>query len=142
MRRGFAASSADSVSRHSTRPLVGSLRPAMMRNAVDLPQPDGPSSETNSPSRTSRLSRASATTPLANVLPTPSSATTEALDGGGGAGQGADTLRNGLGGRSGVILHEMRRSAGTKQSFWPTSRREPRTVRRAGGTLSLAVVLR
>src|SRR5262245_29480444 len=108
MRRGFAPSSADPVSRHSTRPLVGSLNPAMMRNAVDLPQPDRPSSETNSPSRTSRLSRASATTPLAKIFPTPSSATTEAPVGGGGAAEGAEMVRDGLGGRSVVILQEIR----------------------------------
>src|SRR5262249_29903743 len=64
IRRG-AASLAASASSHSTVPLVGSLKPAMMRSAVDLPQPDGPSSETNSPGRTSRSRRPSATTPFA-----------------------------------------------------------------------------
>ena len=34
----------------STVPEVGSPRPAMMRSAVDLPQPEGPSRLTNSPS--------------------------------------------------------------------------------------------
>src|SRR5215475_8915013 len=112
MRRGLAPSSAGTASRHSTVPLVGSLKPAMMRNAVDLPQPDGPSSETNSPSRTSRCRRSSATTPLVKVLPTPSSATTGALGGGEGAGEGADTLRNHVGGRSAATLHEIRRPDG------------------------------
>ncbi len=60
---------------HSTVPRVGSLRPAIMRSAVDLPQPDGPSSETNSPGHRSRLKRSSAMTPLAKVLPTPCSET-------------------------------------------------------------------
>src|SRR5258708_28756288 len=32
-------------------PESGSSRPALTRNSVDLPQPDGPSSTTNSPSR-------------------------------------------------------------------------------------------
>src|SRR5262245_3910382 len=141
MRRGFAASSADSVSRHSTRPLVGSLRPAMMRSAVDLPQPDGPSSETSSPRRTSSLSRASATTPLANVLPTPSSATTGAEGADGGAGEGADTLRNGLGGRSDVILHEIRWSDGPHRHL-PERPDRAADRKQVGKTLSLAVVLR
>ena len=34
---------------HAIRPCDGALKPAMMRNAVDLPQPEGPSSDTNSP---------------------------------------------------------------------------------------------
>src|SRR5688500_20331625 len=41
---------------HVTLPCDGSLKPAMMRSAVDLPQPDGPSSDTNSPARISRRS--------------------------------------------------------------------------------------
>ena len=32
------------------KPLVGLSKPAIMRNSVVLPQPDGPSSEKNSPS--------------------------------------------------------------------------------------------
>ena len=60
---------------HSTAPAVGSLNPAMMRSAVDLPQPDGPSSARNSPARTSSSSLASARVPVGNVLPTPRSAT-------------------------------------------------------------------
>src|SRR3989442_15228134 len=61
-------------------PRVGSLRPAISRNAVDLPQPEGPSTDTNSPGQTSRLSRSSATTPLVKVLPTLRSATTKPPD--------------------------------------------------------------
>src|SRR5688572_5459324 len=65
---------------HVTLPRVGSLKPAMMRSAVDLPQPDGPSSERNSPSRTSRSKLSSATTPLPNTLPTPRSETMGAAE--------------------------------------------------------------
>src|SRR5262249_8391134 len=79
MRRGAAALAA-SASSHSTVPLVGSLKPAMMRSAVDLPQPDGPSNDTNSPGRTLRSRRSRATTPFAKVLPTLLSATTGAPD--------------------------------------------------------------
>src|SRR5690348_2025262 len=42
-----------------------------MRRAVDLPQPEGPSSETNSPDLTSRSNSESATVPFANVFCTP-----------------------------------------------------------------------
>ena len=38
----------------STSPDVASSSPAMMRSSVDLPQPDGPTKTTNSPSFTSR----------------------------------------------------------------------------------------
>ena len=38
----------------SMSPEVASSRPAMMRSSVDLPQPEGPTKTTNSPSRTSR----------------------------------------------------------------------------------------
>ena len=34
-----------SPSRHSTEPAFGSPRPARIRSAVDLPQPEGPSSD-------------------------------------------------------------------------------------------------
>jgi hypothetical protein len=60
---------------HSTAPLVGSLKPAMMRSAVDLPQPEGPSSVTNSPGHTSKSKRSSACTPFVKLLPTPRNAT-------------------------------------------------------------------
>src|SRR6516164_3293373 len=51
------------------------MSPAMMRSAVDLPQPEGPSSETNSPARTSRFNASRATVPRSNVLPTSCRAT-------------------------------------------------------------------
>jgi hypothetical protein len=73
MRRAPVAPAA-CASIHSTFPLVGSLKPAMMRSAVDLPQPEAPSSDTNSPGHTLRSRRSRATTPLAKLLPTPRSA--------------------------------------------------------------------
>jgi hypothetical protein len=39
--------------RTRTAPLVGWMRPARIRRMVDLPQPEGPSSATTSPSRIS-----------------------------------------------------------------------------------------
>src|SRR5690349_18816583 len=52
-----------------TWPEVASSRPAMRRSTVDLPQPDGPSSTMNSPSRMSRLKSETAVT-LPNFLVT------------------------------------------------------------------------
>jgi len=60
---------------NSTAPLSGALKPATMRSAVDLPQPEGPSRVRNSPGRTARSRPSSATTPLANVLRTSRSPT-------------------------------------------------------------------
>ena len=51
-----------SESPSSTRPIVGRSKPATMRSSVVLPQPDGPSIVTNSPSRKARLTSSSATT--------------------------------------------------------------------------------
>ncbi len=48
-----------------TVPDVISSRPATILSAVVLPQPDGPTSTTNSPSATSRLRASSAFTPVA-----------------------------------------------------------------------------
>src|SRR6266851_5717328 len=45
------------------RPPVDSSRPATMRSVVVLPQPEGPSSVTNSPASTARPKRSTATTP-------------------------------------------------------------------------------
>jgi hypothetical protein len=45
-----------------TVPAVGSIRPAMISRSVDLPQPDGPTTEKNSPAISSRLSGPSACT--------------------------------------------------------------------------------
>src|SRR5688572_25015342 len=41
-----------------------------MRSIVDLPQPEGPTKETNSPARISKLASASAVVPLGNDLVT------------------------------------------------------------------------
>src|SRR3984885_8568891 len=54
-----------------TVPDVGALRPAIRRSALDFPQPDGPSKDTNSPLRTSRSSGPTAVTPLSYTLVTP-----------------------------------------------------------------------
>src|SRR6266403_111616 len=80
MRRAPAALAA-CVSTHSTRPLVGSLNPAMMRSAVDLPQPEGPRNDTNSPGQMLTSSPSSASTPLANDLRTARSETAKFLSG-------------------------------------------------------------
>jgi len=45
------------------RPPVGSIRPATMRSTVVLPQPEGPSSEMNSPSLTDSETEEAATCP-------------------------------------------------------------------------------
>ncbi|BDZ64380.1 hypothetical protein GCM10025877_13180 [Agromyces mangrovi Wang et al. 2018] len=58
----------------STVPALGSSRSAMRRMSVDLPQPDGPMRETNSPAATSRsMPWRACTTPdrVSNVLSTP-----------------------------------------------------------------------
>ncbi len=49
-----------------TAPAVAGRKPAMMRSKVDLPQPLGPTNETNSPCATSsEMSRNASTGPLA-----------------------------------------------------------------------------
>src|SRR5271166_68339 len=52
-------------------PWLGPARPASSRRIVDLPQPDGPSSDRNSPRLISRSTPLNASVPLANVLFTP-----------------------------------------------------------------------
>src|SRR4051794_17364823 len=54
-------------------PVVTSSRPATIRSAVVLPQPDGPTRTTNSPSSTKRSSACTASTPFAKTLVTCSS---------------------------------------------------------------------
>ena len=49
----------------SMRPSLGSPSPAINRSSVDLPQPDGPSSDRNSPSATVRSMPCNAWVPLA-----------------------------------------------------------------------------
>src|SRR5262249_46276327 len=50
-----------------TAPALASMKPAIMRKVVVLPQPDGPSSTTNSPSATSS-DRSSTASTSANFL--------------------------------------------------------------------------
>jgi len=45
----------------TTRPVLASMKPAIIRSVVVLPQPDGPSSATSSPSATSSETPATAT---------------------------------------------------------------------------------
>src|SRR5688572_12442675 len=52
--RSAAASSLTRLPPSRISPALGFSRPAMMRSSVDLPQPDGPTRTTNSPSATSR----------------------------------------------------------------------------------------
>src|SRR5689334_10804301 len=67
MRRfsGGSTDSAEEITSPSTSmvPLVGAMKPAIMRRVVVLPQPDGPSSETSSPSSSARLKSSTAVTP-------------------------------------------------------------------------------
>jgi hypothetical protein len=44
------------------------MRPAISRSSVDLPQPDGPTMETNSPGVASKLTWSTARTPPSNCL--------------------------------------------------------------------------
>ena len=62
MSRRFGGTSVTSLPSITTRPEVGRSKPATSRSAVVLPQPDGPSSETNSPVAISRSMPARATT--------------------------------------------------------------------------------
>ena len=55
-----------------TRPSSGSSKPAIMRSVVVLPQPDGPSSEKNSPAAMSSVTSSTATTRPSNVFVTSS----------------------------------------------------------------------
>src|SRR5690349_5607954 len=71
-------------------PLEMSSSPAIIRSAVDLPQPDGPTRIMNSPSWMSRFMSLTASKPSANVLVTPSRTISDiggsplSLDGAGG----------------------------------------------------------
>src|SRR3954469_3481413 len=53
-------------------PLVAVSRPDARRSRVDLPQPDGPTTDTKSPGPKRRLTSVKATVPVANCMPTPS----------------------------------------------------------------------
>src|SRR5215204_6537995 len=58
-----------------TLPPVMSSRPAIIRRAVDFPQPDGPTKTTNSPSGMSKLILSTATTSSPKILVTSSRVT-------------------------------------------------------------------
>src|SRR6202140_2510927 len=62
-----------------TSPLVMSSSPAIMRSAVVLPQPDGPTRHTNSPSLMSRFSLLTASAPPPSYRLVRSSRTTPAM---------------------------------------------------------------
>jgi hypothetical protein len=49
-------------------PLLSGMRPAISRSSVDLPQPLGPTIETNSPGVASKLTWSTARTPPSNCL--------------------------------------------------------------------------
>ena len=67
MRRfsGGSTDSGDEITSPSISivPAVGAMKPAIMRKVVVLPQPEGPSSETSSPSSSVRLKSSTAATP-------------------------------------------------------------------------------
>jgi hypothetical protein len=64
------------VPKTDIRPVVGFKRPATIRSRVDLPQPDGPMSDTNSPLRIWKLASCRAVTGPGNSIPTNCPATT------------------------------------------------------------------
>src|SRR3981081_3511730 len=53
----------------STAPEVAGVSPEAMRSSVDFPQPDGPTTATNSPGATDSVTLAIASVPSGNVLP-------------------------------------------------------------------------
>src|SRR4051812_33000507 len=65
MPRSGAATSSPPI---EIMPAVGCSRPAMQRNVVVLPQPDGPSSTTISPAAMRKLTSSTAGRPTANCL--------------------------------------------------------------------------
>src|SRR3954453_11349512 len=79
MSRSFGDTSLTTRPPIFTVPSEMSSRPATMRSAVVLPQPDGPTSTRNSPSWMSSVRSKTAWTPLSYTLST-SSNTTSAMD--------------------------------------------------------------
>src|SRR5262245_8712211 len=73
MSRLCTATSVMSSPPTNTRPESGISKPAIMRRDVVLPQPEGPSSEKNSPAAMSSVTRSTATTLPSNTLVTLSS---------------------------------------------------------------------
>src|SRR5450756_2571632 len=70
MSRSRGAMSLTTLSPMETVPDVMVSSPARMRSAVVLPQPEGPTSTTNSPSATTRLMSDTACVPSENTLVT------------------------------------------------------------------------
>ena len=77
--RSCGGTSVTSRSPIVTRPALGVSSPAIMRSAVLLPQPDGPTSTMNSPSAMARSTPRAATCPLGYVFHTCSSRTDATL---------------------------------------------------------------
>src|SRR3954453_8996675 len=70
MSRSCGASSLTTSSPMRSSPSVTSSSPATIRSDVVLPQPDGPTKTTSSPSEISRFRSATARVPAGEVLPT------------------------------------------------------------------------
>src|SRR5690606_31765591 len=68
MSRSLGGTSLTTRSPIRSVPELISSSPAIMRNSVDLPQPDGPTSTSSSPSATSKLAPATPTTPFGYTL--------------------------------------------------------------------------
>src|SRR5215210_5997913 len=72
MSRSFGARSLTTLPPILSSPSVMSSSPAIIRSAVDLPQPDGPTRIMNSPSAISRFRSLTASKPSANFFEIPS----------------------------------------------------------------------
>src|SRR5579872_5675773 len=72
MSRSFGALSFTTFPAMRSSPSVMSSRPAIMLSVVDLPQPDGPTRMTNSPSAMSMLNLSTASAPSGKRLVTSS----------------------------------------------------------------------
>src|SRR4029079_11744056 len=75
MSRAFGGRSLTALPPTRISPSVISSRPATIRSALVLPQPDGPTKTMNSPSSISRSRWSTARVPSAYVLPTPAKVT-------------------------------------------------------------------
>ena len=71
MSRSFGATSLTTRSPIRIVPAVASSSPATIRSAVDLPEPDGPTSTVKPPSGMSRSRSATAAVPSGNTFETP-----------------------------------------------------------------------
>ena len=75
MSRSFGGMSFTSVPPTVIEPALIFSSPAIIRSAVDLPHPDGPTRIRNSPSATVRLRSSTATAPPGKTFVTPSNPT-------------------------------------------------------------------